>query len=84
MLDSLAVRGSRAHAGFWRDCETSYAAAPYKNNAIAASQCAEACDVGCGVNMRHAGPLVGTAEVPHIPDRIAAAPNASPLCQFLT
>jgi hypothetical protein len=48
MLDSLAVRGSRAHAGFWRDCETSYAAAPYKNNAIAASQCAEACDVGCG------------------------------------
>jgi hypothetical protein len=34
-----------------------------------------------GVNMRHAGPLVGTAEVPHIPDRIAAALNASPLCQ---
>jgi hypothetical protein len=37
-----------------------------------------------GVNMRHAGPLVGTAEVPHIPDRIAAALNASPLCHVRT
>jgi len=33
---------------------------------------------------RHGDHLVGTAEVPHIPDRLAPAPNTSPLCQLLT
>jgi hypothetical protein len=34
-----------------------------------------------GVTKRQGARLVGTAEVPHIPDRIVAAPNTSPLCQ---
>jgi hypothetical protein len=32
-------------------------------------------------NEGHPGRLVGTAQVPHIPDRFAPAPHASPLCQ---
>jgi len=36
------------------------------------------------VNKSHAGRLVGTAEIPHLLDGIAAAPNASPLCQLRT
>jgi hypothetical protein len=41
------------------------------------------CSVGLiWVTKRHFGCLAGTAEVPHIPDRFAAAPNASPLCRF--
>jgi hypothetical protein len=33
---------------------------------------------------RHGGRLVGTAEVPHIPDRIAAVPKTSAWCHFET
>jgi hypothetical protein len=42
------------------------------------SKAATKIDFFCGVNKRHAGRLVGTAEAHQIPDRIAAAPNSLP------
>jgi hypothetical protein len=36
-----------------------------------------------GVIKRHRGCLIGAAEVPQIPDGIAAVPKASALCQQL-
>jgi hypothetical protein len=58
--------------------------APHRDRLASCTAGFQSTECQLGVNKRHDGHLVGTAEVPHIRDGIAAAPNALPCARSRT